>query len=50
MVIQEKDRHGIVNEWSDSLRNVIPKNKATNPFILFLERLIEWFPILEQIL
>jgi len=47
---QEKDKHGIENEWSDPLRNVMPKNKAINPFLLFLERLIDRFPILEQIL
>jgi hypothetical protein len=50
IVIQEKDKHGIENEWSDSLPITMPKNKAINPFLLFLERPIERFPILEQIL
>jgi hypothetical protein len=36
--------------WSDPLAISMPKNKAINPFILFIERLIERFPILEQIL
>ena len=36
--------------WSDSLAISIPRNKAINPFLLFLERLMGQFPILEQIL
>ena len=36
--------------WSDPLAISMPKNKAINPFLPFLERLIERFPILEQIL
>ena len=38
------------SEWSDPLVVSMPKNKAINPFILLLERLMERFPILEQIL
>jgi len=42
--------HGEESPWSDPLAISMPKNKAINPFLLFLERLIERFPILEQIL
>ena len=42
--------HSAESEWEDPLSVSMPKNKAINPFILFLERLMERFPILEQIL
>ena len=45
--VKAKDEHGKESEWSDPLEVAMPKNKAINPF---LERLIERFPILEQIL
>ena len=45
-----KDDQGDESEWSDLLVVSMPKNKAIQPFILFLERLMERFPILEQIL
>ena len=44
------DTDKIESEWSDPLVVSMPKNKVINPFLLFLERLIERFPILEQIL
>lgn len=44
-----KDSNGAESDWA-TLEVSMPKNKASNPFILFLERLIERFPILEQIL
>ena len=44
------DIHGEESPWSDPLPITMPKNKAINPFLLFLERLMERFPILEQIL
>jgi len=44
-----KDIYGAESDWT-TLEVSMPKNKAINPFILFLERLIERFPILEQIL
>ena len=44
-----KDTNGYESEWTE-LSVSMPKNKAINPFMLFLERLIERFPILEQIL
>ena len=44
------DIYGHESDWSDPLAISMPKNKAINPFLLFLERLIERFPILEQIL
>ena len=44
-----KDRYDMESGWS-TLEVTMPKNKAINPFLLFLERLIERFPILEQIL
>jgi hypothetical protein len=44
------DIHGAESEWSDPLAISMPKNKAINLFLLFLERLMERFPILEQIL
>jgi len=49
--VKAKDEHGLESEWSDPLSITMPKNKAiNNPFLQFLERLIERFPILEQIL
>ena len=48
--VKAKDMKGLESEWSDSLVVSMPKNKAINPFILFLERLIERFPILEHII
>ena len=48
--VKAKDVHGEESPWSDPLAISMPRNKAINPFILFLERLIERFPILEQIL
>jgi hypothetical protein len=48
--VKAKDEHEAESDWSDPLPITMPKNKAINPFILFLERLIERFPILEQIL
>ena len=48
--VKTKDVKGLLSEWSDPLAISMPKNKAINPFLLFLERLIERFPILEQIL
>jgi len=48
--VKAKDVTGTESPWSDPLVVSMPKNKAINPFILFLERLMERFPILEQIL
>ena len=36
--------------WSDPLVISMPKNKVINPFLSYLERLMERFPIMEQIL
>ena len=47
--VKSKDIHGSESDWA-TLEVSMPKNKAINPFLLFLERLIERFPILEQIL
>jgi len=43
------DEHGAESDWA-TLEVSMPKNKAINPFLLFLERLIYRFPILVQIL
>ena len=48
--VKAKDIHNAESEWSDPLPITMPKNKANNPFTIFLERLIERFSILEQIL
>jgi len=47
--VKAKDNNGLESGWG-TLEVTMPKNKAINPFILFLEKLIERFPILEQIL
>ena len=44
-----KDENGAESEWA-TLEVSMPKNKAINLFTIFLERLMERFPILEQIL
>jgi hypothetical protein len=48
--VKAKDSSDKESDWSDPLPITMPKNKAINPFSLFLERLMERFPILEQIL
>jgi PKD domain len=48
--VKAKDVHGEESPWSDPLPITMPKNKVFNPFLLFLERIMERFPILEQIL
>ena len=48
--VKARDTNFDESEWSDPLPITMPKNKAINPLILFLERLMERFPILEQIL
>jgi len=48
--VMAKDINGGESEWSDPISFSTPKNKAINPLLLFLEKLIERFPILEQIL
>jgi len=45
-----KDIHGVQSEWSDPLSVSMPKKKAINPFLLFLEKLLGRFTILEQII
>ena len=48
--VKAKDGFGDESPWSDPLVISIPKNKVFNPFLLFLEKLIERFPLLEYIL
>ena len=48
--VKVKDIYGEEGPWSDSLAISMPKNKAINLFLTFLERFMERFPILEQIL
>ena len=48
--VKAKDVHGEESPWSDPLPITMPKNKAINLFIPFLEKLMERFPMLEQIL
>jgi len=48
--VKAKDQYGEESPWSDPLAISMPKNKAIQPFMLFMERLMERFPILEQIL
>jgi len=50
ILVVARDEHGHISDWSEILQSAMAKNKAINPFLLFLERLIERFPILEQIL
>jgi len=47
--VKAKDNFDAESDWT-TLEVSMPKNKAINPFMLFLERLIEQFPLLEQIL
>ena len=48
-MVKAKDVMGEESDWA-TLKVTMPKNKAINPFLLFLERLMERFPIMEQIL
>jgi len=47
--VRAKDNSDLMSDWT-FLPVSMPKNKEINPFTIFLERLIERFPILEQIL
>jgi len=44
--VKAKDEYGVESPWSDPLAISMPKNKAINPFLLLLEKLVERFPIL----
>ena len=44
-----RDIYGAESDWA-TLEVSMPKNRAINPFTMFLERLMERFPIMEQIL
>jgi len=48
--VKAKDTSDVESVWSDPLPISMPKNKAINPFLLFLERIIERFPIFKQLL
>jgi len=48
--VKAKDQYGKESPWSDPLPITMPKDKTINPFTIFLEQLMERFPILEQIL
>jgi hypothetical protein len=48
--VKAKDSSDKESDWSDPLPITMSKNKAINPFLLLLERLMERFPILGQIL
>ena len=43
------DENGTESSWA-TLEVSMPKNRAINPFLLLLERLMERFPMLERIL
>ena len=47
--VKAQDIYGAESNWA-TLEVSMPKNKAINPFLPLLERLIERFPILEQVL
>jgi hypothetical protein len=47
--VKAKDEHGAESSWA-TLEISMPKNRAINPFLLFLERLMDRFPMLERIL
>jgi hypothetical protein len=48
--VQAKDEHGVKSEWSDPLQVSMPKNKAIDLFIIIIERFVQRFPLLEQLL
>ncbi len=50
--VKSKDEHGLESEWSDPLPISMPKDKAFFNSVLLdlLQRLMERFPLLEQIL
>jgi len=49
--VQAKDDHNATSPWSPPLPITMPKNKATNSlFLQFLERLMQRFPLLAQLL
>jgi len=47
--VKAVDEHDAESDWA-TLEVSMPKTKAINPFLPFLERLMERFPILERIL
>jgi Peptidase family C25/PKD domain len=50
--VKAKDDHGVQGEWSDPLPISMPKNKllVNTPFVDFLERFPQLFPILRNLL
>lgn len=48
--VKAKDTNDVESEWSDPLSISMPKNKADDLFLIFIERFIERFPLLERIL
>jgi len=50
--VKAKDDHGVQGEWSDPLPVTMPRNKGFihSIFLEILEKLMERFPLLEQIL
>ncbi|MCK5458540.1 MAG: PKD domain-containing protein, partial [Thermoplasmatales archaeon] len=50
--VKAKDDHGVQGEWSDPLPITMPRNKGFihSVFLEILEKLMERFPLLEQIL
>ena len=47
--VRAKDPDGLISDWSDPLAISMPKNKLVNSSLL-LDRLIDWFPLLEWFL
>jgi len=50
ITVKTKDIHGEASDWSDPLAITMPKNKAINPFLRYLENHPYMFPLLRQIL
>jgi len=48
--VKAKDITGAESEWSDPLPVSLPKNKIFDAILLFLERLMEQFPLLKKVL
>ena len=48
--VRAKDTSGLLSDWSDPLSISMPRNRIVNAFILFLQKIMQKFPIIEKII
>ena len=48
--VRAKDTSGLLSDWSDPLTISMPRNRIINVFILFIQKIMQKFPIIEKII